>query len=204
MSSAARKHPLNPVAPENMLDPVPLYRELRESDPVHWSSMVNAWFLTRHDDVMNAFRDSRLSADRTRLTEFQMRSQVGDSARDIIDVVRKEMVMKDGREHLRLRRNSSPGFTPQALDAWLPAIRRTMNQLVDGVLSQGHMDFATDIAYLLPPLVIAELFGIPAEERTRFVGWTIPSPSSSAPRWGWTWWRWPAAPTRPWWSPATS
>jgi cytochrome P450 len=184
MSSAARKNPLNPVAPENMLDPVPMYKELRKSDPVHWSSVVNAWFLTRHDDVMNAFRDSRLSSDRTRLAEFQMRSQVGDAARDIIDVIRQEMVMKDGKEHLRLRRASSPGFTPQALDAWLPAIRRTMNRLVDGVLDQGRMDFATDIAYQFPPLVIAELFGIPAEERTRFVAWAHPIAEFFSPAMG--------------------
>jgi cytochrome P450 PksS len=181
MSSAARKHPLNPVAPENLLDPAPLYRELRENDPVHWSSAVNAWFLTRHDDVMSAFRDSRLSADRMQLTEFQLQNMGGDVARDIIDIIRKEMVMKDGREHLRLRRNSGQGFTPQALDAWLPSIRRTMNRLVDGVLHLGRMDLATEISYQLPPLVIAELFGIPAEERTRFVAWAQPINEFFAP-----------------------
>jgi cytochrome P450 PksS len=175
MSSAASTQALNPVAPENLLDPVPLYRELRKSDPVHWSSVVNAWFLSRHDDVMNAFRDSRLSADRTQITEYQMRGQVGDAARDIIEVLRKEMVMKDGREHLRLRRNSSPGFTPQALDALLPSIRRTMNRLVDEVIHQGRMDLATEISYQLPPLIIAELFDIPPEARTRFVEWARPS-----------------------------
>jgi cytochrome P450 PksS len=167
-----------------MLNPVPLYGEMRESDPVHWSSLVNAWFLTRHDDVMNAFRDARLSADRTRLAEFQMRSMVGDGARDILEVLRDEMVMKDGKEHLRLRRNASPGFTPQALDAWLPAIRRTMNRLVDTVLPQGRMDLATDIAYLLPPLVMAELFAIPAEEHTRFVAWTHPIAEFFSPAMG--------------------
>jgi cytochrome P450 PksS len=58
MTSAAQKHPSNVVSPENLLDPHPLYRELRENDPVHWSDVLNSWLITRHDDVMSCYRRS--------------------------------------------------------------------------------------------------------------------------------------------------
>jgi cytochrome P450 PksS len=59
-----------------------------------------------------------------------------------------------------------------------------MNRLVDGVLPHGRMDLATAIAYPLPPLVIAELFGIPAEEHTRFVAWSHPIAEFFSPAMG--------------------
>lgn len=52
MSSAAQMLQLNPVSPENLLDPTPLYQVLRHNVPVYWSDAVNAWFLTRFDDVV--------------------------------------------------------------------------------------------------------------------------------------------------------
>ncbi len=63
---AAHKLQLNPVSPENLLEPIPLYRELRIREPVYWSEILQAWFITRHEDVMACFRDPRLRARRTR------------------------------------------------------------------------------------------------------------------------------------------
>lgn len=164
---------LNIVSPENLLDPVPLYKELRENDPVHWSEPVQSWVLTRHDDVVNGFRHPRLSADRSQFLEHQIRllGLTPDVIQNIIDSLRLQMVNADGAPHLRLRRLTGPGFTPQLLDTWRPAIRSTMNMLMDRVQALGHMDLVKELSYQLPPLVICELLGVPAEDRERFQAW---------------------------------
>jgi cytochrome P450 len=81
MASAAQSIQLNPVSPENLLDPVPLYSELRANAPVLWSDMLRAWFITRHDDVMNCFRDARLTGDRRKLFDLQLGTSLASSGR---------------------------------------------------------------------------------------------------------------------------
>jgi cytochrome P450 PksS len=181
MSSAAQKLQLNPVSPENLLDPTPLYQVLRHNVPVYWSDAVNAWFITRHDDVMACFRDPRLSADRMVFFEAQLQGLNLESIRHFLDITRRQMAMKDGMEHLRLRRQTSPSVTPQALEVWRPIIRRIVDSLVDRVRDWGRMDLVREIAYPLPQLVIAEVLGICSEDRERFCGWSQAMAEFSAP-----------------------
>ncbi|MFY0524658.1 cytochrome P450 [Archangium gephyra] len=181
MSSAAQKLQLNPVSPENLLDPTPLYQVLRHNVPVYWSDAVNAWFLTRYDDVVASFRDPRLSADRVGFFEAQLQGLNLEAIRKFVDTFRRQMVQKDGMEHLRQRRQVSPSFSPQALDVWRPIIRRIADSLVDRVQDWRRMELVREIAYPLPQLVIAELLGIPAEDRERFCGWSKPIAEFSAP-----------------------
>lgn len=181
--SAARKLQLNPVSPENLLDPVPFYKELRENEPVHWSDAVHAWFLTRHDDVMNGLRDPKLSADRSQVMEYQFRAMgVGaESIREITDTFKREMACKDGAAHVRMRRQTSPAFSPQVLDTWKPTIRRTVGMLLDKVRPQRQGDLVPEVFYRLPTLIIMELLGIPAEDRERLLKWGEPVTELTSP-----------------------
>ena len=177
---------LEPLSPENFVNPIPLYRALRETEPVYWSSMVHAWFVTRYEDVVACLRDPRLSADRTNFFEQQLQAQGlgGDVARDFLESARLQMTMRDGADHIRVRRQSSPGFTPQSLDAYRPAIRQFMGALLDQVQHRGHMDVVKEISYQLPPLVIAEFLNIPAQDRERFQSWARPLADFSSPKAG--------------------
>jgi len=184
VGSAVRQVVINPVSPENLLDPVPLYREMRNQAPVFWSELVHAWFITRHEDVVSCFRDSRLSANRTRFYEVQLRGMDVEVIQELTQSLRHQVGMKDGAEHQRVRRMVNPGFTPQMLDAWRPAIRRIMDSLVDRIESLGRMDLFLEIAHQLPPLVIAEILGIPTEDRDRFQAWVQPIAEFTSPAMG--------------------
>lgn len=173
-ANAERKNRLNIVSPENLQNPVPLYKELRETDPVHWSNEMGAWFITRHADVVNGFRDPRLSAARAALTEQQMMPLGADLARDFGELTRWMMLNRDGKDHINIRRAASPGFSPQTLDVYLPAIRNTMRMLVDKVKHLNHMDLVKEITFQLPPLILAEFLGVSLEDRTRFQEWAGP------------------------------
>ncbi|MFY0521678.1 cytochrome P450 [Archangium gephyra] len=157
-----------------MLNPIPFYRTLRETDPVHWAPEVHGWFLTRHDDVMNSFRDARFSANRVSLMEQQLQGLDPSLLEHFTGNIKLQMMMYDGRDHIRMRRQANPSFTPQALDSWLPAIRRTMHMLLDRVQKDGQMDFVPSVSYELPPRVIGELFGMPQEEHELLLQWAAP------------------------------
>src|SRR5947199_204886 len=60
--------------PAVLADPYPLFRRLREQDPVHWSEAIQAWVVTRYRDVLEAFRHPALSSNRVELiVRFQLR-----------------------------------------------------------------------------------------------------------------------------------
>src|SRR5262249_25243943 len=99
--------------------------------------------------------------------------------------------MKDGAEHHRLRVLGNHAFTPSALGRWQPVIERVVDELLDAALPRGRMDLIGDLARPLPAVVIAELFGIPPEDRelfhqrsmagARFFGGAVGGPGEAAP-----------------------
>jgi cytochrome P450 len=174
MMTATPKPEVNLVSPENLLNPNPLYHHLQESDPVHWAEPLQSWFVTRHDDVTACFRDARLSADRSRLFyEHQLRGVGLDKVKDQMAVAERQMLMKDGPAHTRLRRNANPGFSAQVMEGWRTDVRRTAEQLLESLQGRGHMDLAVEFAAQLPARVIMEFFAIPQQDRERFQQWTL-------------------------------
>lgn len=165
--SQAEPYPLN--SPEFLEDPYPIYHRMRQHDPVYWSEALGVWMLTRYDDVLAALRNPALSNVRT---EVSVRAQLRDSdpalAAEYTRVMTGTMIMKDGQDHHRLRVLGNRAFTPSALRRWLPRIERVVEELIDAVIPKGRMDLVSDLAGPLPTIVIAELFGIPPEDRGTF------------------------------------
>jgi cytochrome P450 len=167
------KPELNIVSPTNLLNPVPLYRHLQESEPVYWSQEIQSWLVTRHEDVTALFRDPRMSANRMRIfVEHQLRGVGAESIQGFLRIADRQMLNRDGAEHARLRRNANPGFTPQALEGWRSTIRQTTESLLDGVQHAGRMDVVPEFTELLPSRVIMDLFAIPAKDRKDFQQWS--------------------------------
>ncbi|KFE67682.1 cytochrome P450 [Hyalangium minutum] len=172
MTTLAAGLDVNVVSPQNLLDPNPLYRYLRESEPVHWSEPMQSWFITRHEDVAACFRDPRLSAARTQLFYAHQLRGVGlEKVKDQIYNAERQMLMKDGPEHARLRRNANPGFTLQAIDGWRPEVRKAADALLERVQARGRMELVADYSELLPSQVIMEFFAIPARDQRDFLEW---------------------------------
>jgi cytochrome P450 len=81
------------------------------------------------------------------------------------------LIFADPPRHTKLRALVSKAFTPRMVDALEPRIRELSGGLLDRVGERGEMDLVADFAAPLPMLVIAEMLGIPAEERPRFHHW---------------------------------
>jgi len=164
---------LNIVSPDNLEDPYPLYQELQASDPVHWSEPLQAWFVTQHADVTNLFRDTRLSAARTEIfAKHQLRGLDTAMVKDYLKYAEKMMLMSDGAQHTRLRRQGNAVFTAAALDGYCPMIRKIVNDLLDRVQETGKIDAVLDLSSPFPSRVMTELYAIPDEDRESFQNWT--------------------------------
>jgi cytochrome P450 len=155
--------------PEVLADPYPLYRRLREEDPVHWDPFLHAWVVTRYDDVVRVLRD--FSADRT-FTPHQLAAMGLSQLSPIADVMVKQMLFMDPPAHTRLRGLCSQAFTPKKVEKLRSHIQEIADQLINRVQSTGHMDLIRDFAAPLPAIVTAELLGVPTADHQQLKAWS--------------------------------
>jgi cytochrome P450 PksS len=177
--------------PAFLEDPYPVYRRMRRHDPVYWSDELRFWVLTRHDDVLTATRNPALSSGTAEMAvRARLRGRDPALAADYTRVNAGMMLHKDGPEHHRLRVLGNHAFTPSALERWQSVIERVVEDLLEAALPRGRMDLIAELARPLPAIVIAELFGIPPEDRetfhhrsmagTRFFGGAVGDPEEAA------------------------
>jgi hypothetical protein len=157
-----------PDAPEFLRDPFPLYRRMREEDPVHWSPRLKAWILTRYDDCKAVLLDKEISSDRLRPYFATLPGAEAARIGQIIRYLTHWMVFRDPPEHARLRRLASKVFNLQSMNAMRPAAEELVDWLLGKIRERigdsGQIDFVADFAGPLPALVIMAMLGVPKEE----------------------------------------
>jgi cholest-4-en-3-one 26-monooxygenase len=127
------------------------------------------WVVSKHADVRAAGRDpATFSSDQDRggITPLE------DPETPAPDAGFKVLIAMDPPEHTRFRKLVSHGFTPHMINALEARIREMAVRILDRAVAQGTCDFVTDVAALLPVEVIAELIGVPAEDRQKIFEWT--------------------------------
>lgn len=158
----------NPLLPEFLANPYPIYHRLRTEDPVHRSTLLpDAWVLTRYADVIMVLRDARFGRQDA---ENFFQEQFGSGP--LVDVYSKWMLFRDPPDHTRLRTLVNKAFTPRVVEGMRSRIQELVDYLLDRVQKVGSMDIMADLAYPLPVLVICELLGVPANDRDLFKNWS--------------------------------
>jgi hypothetical protein len=153
-----------PDAPEFLRDPFPLYRQMREEDPVHWSPRLKSWVLTRYDDVRQVLLDREISSDRLRPYFATLPGAEAARIGQIVRYLTHWMVFRDPPEHTRLRRLTSQVFHLQSMNAMRPAAEELVHWLFERIGKRKQINFVADFAGPLPALVIMAMLGVPKEE----------------------------------------
>jgi cytochrome P450 len=163
--------------PATNADPFPIFRKLRENDPVHWSEPMKTWVVTRYEDVKAiALNNAEVSANR--LAPFF--AAVPESRRtgyvSLMVYLGTWMVFRDPPDHTRLRRLFTKAFTSRSLDMLKPSIGGVVDMLLDDMEAKqnagGTPDWITDFSYALPALVIMDLLGVPRDDLKRVKVWS--------------------------------
>src|SRR5262245_36000998 len=128
------------------------------------------WVITKYDDVVAVGRDgTTYSSDQTRggvvvLEEMPDAPDFGEGGR--------LMLTMDPPEHTRHRKLVNRGFTPRQMRMLEPHIRELTSNILDEVIEQGGCDYVVDVAAELPLQVIAEMLGVPNEDRHKLFEWS--------------------------------
>ncbi len=156
----------NPLSARTIRDPYPAYAALRARAPVHRSRLLRSWVFTRHADVDAILRDHRHFGSDPRkgsLTRHQL--AMLPPPREFT------LLFLDPPEHTRLRALVSRAFTPRAISALESRVRSILEGLLDAIDDVTAFDLREAVARPLPVIVMAEMLGVPAQDRARFAVW---------------------------------
>jgi cholest-4-en-3-one 26-monooxygenase len=149
--------------------PHDMFALLRRVAPVYFHPEPGGrgfWAVTRYADVVRVSRDSALfsSGRGSALLEDQPPDQLAN--------MQLMMLNMDPPRHTKLRLLVNKGFTPRMIARLEDRVRQVCTQIVDAVATEGECDFVRDIAAELPLQVIAELMGIPHQDRHVIFEWS--------------------------------
>ncbi len=142
------------------------FEEMRNTQPVWLDESSGCWHLFRYADVNTLTSDYKLFSSERRQRSFARRNTAEPEQQ-----AGRSLLAMDPPQHRQYRNLVSPSFTPRALGRLSERIAAITQELLDQASSHGRMDFASDIAYPLPTIVIAEMLGVPASDRPLFKQW---------------------------------
>jgi len=153
-----------------MADPYAYYGRLRAEDPVHWNQLYELWVVTRYDDVVWLTRHNELFSSAVFKNDPRPAyPAIDESDLGLYEYARNyqadQFIQHDRPEHLEMRKVVHSYFTPRSMEAWRPFVRNAIKDLLDAAEAQGRMDVMRDFATPLPVLVIAQMMGVPREDR---------------------------------------
>ncbi|WP_367041458.1 cytochrome P450 [Streptomyces sp. Je 1-332] len=162
--------------------PLPEFAQLRQTEPVRWITQpprisgfddAGYWAVTRHTDVKYVSTHPELFSSNLNTAVIRFNESI---SRDQIEVQKMIMLNMDPPEHTRVRQIVQRGFTPRAIRSLEDALRERAGSIVETALANaaadGSFDFVTNVAVELPLQAIAELIGVPQDDRTKIFDWS--------------------------------
>lgn len=147
--------------PRFKANPYPFYARLRAEAPICRTRFLGepAWLVTRYDDVLMLLKDERVLKDWLPVTRW---------IHLVAGPVTRHMLNKDAPDHTRLRRLVHKAFAPSLVARLRERIQSVCDELLDVLEANGSIDLMSGYALPLPLMIIADLLGIPPEDRRRF------------------------------------
>ena len=159
--------------------PHPEWMHLRQTEPIWWCANEPGidgyddngyWVVTKHADVKEISRRTNevfSTWENTAIPRFAPGTE-----REIVEMTRFLFINQDGEEHKKYRRIISKGFTPRNIEKMRENLQAKAKQIVETAAAKGGGDFITEVASELPLQAIAELIGIPQEDRHQIFEWS--------------------------------
>jgi cholest-4-en-3-one 26-monooxygenase len=129
------------------------------------------WVVTKYDDVITVGRDGATYSSDQRRGGVVGLEEPPEGAEAFVEGGNLMLTM-DAPEHTRYRKLVNRGFTPRQMRMLEPHIRELTAQILDEVIEQGGCDYVVDVAAELPLQVIAEMLGVPLEDRHKLFEWS--------------------------------
>jgi cholest-4-en-3-one 26-monooxygenase len=154
-----------------------MFTRLRAEDPVYWQEDNlkggGYWNVTKHADLIEVNRDTATFSSEIGSTQIMSgQYPIGEDPDMPFDTRGVLMLDMDPPKHTRYRLLVNKGFTPRMIGLIEQALRHRATVIVDNVIETGSADFVENIAAELPLQAIAEIMGVPQEDRRKLFDWT--------------------------------
>ncbi|WP_235738669.1 cytochrome P450 [Nocardioides alcanivorans] len=159
--------------------PHEVFKQLRQNSPVVWVEQepearagfldTGYWAVTKHADIAAISKNSKdfSTAKNGVIVRF-----APDMTREQVELQGAMLIHHDPPSHTAMRQVISRGFTPRAIARIEDALKERAEKIVDAALAKGSGNFVEDLASELPLQAIAELLGVPQEERGKLFDWS--------------------------------
>src|SRR5215218_9972325 len=162
------------ASPRFKANPYPFYARLRAEAPV-WRTTLRdgrtAWLVTRYEDVAKVLKYDTFAKDKLNAMDPEQRAKT-PWVPGFLKPLERNMLDLDEPDHARLRALVSKAFTPRLIERLRGRIEAFCEDLVDTMERKGRVELVSDYALPIPATVIAELLGVPAEDRRKFHRWS--------------------------------
>jgi cytochrome P450 len=147
--------------------PAGVYQQLRD-EGVHYAPEVDAFVVSRHEDVVRVLRDGATFSSRNTVGRILPPADPSNPKPPLAPL----LLLSDDPEHATRRSIVNRAFTPSKIAAWEPQVRQVAEEHVDGLRELGEVDFVRDLAALLPIRVISLVLGVPLADVAKFREWS--------------------------------
>jgi cytochrome P450 len=162
----------NPFVPSYRESPYRQLARLRAGDPVHRSGALQAWVCTRYEDCLQILRDADTFSSDGRVARGQLADALQEQRRTSPLGEARTVLTTDPPDHTRLRGIVNRAFTARRVADLRSRIEAITQSLLADLPAGGEFELMRGLAQPLPVIVIAELLGVPPEDRDRFKHWS--------------------------------
>lgn len=155
--------------------PYGLFDRLRESAPVSWSDAPAEWPQAEgagYWNLMRAADIAEVTRDADRFSSWRGGVTIPTYAVGSLESVQAMMIGKDPPEHTQQRKVVTTAFTPRRIADLEASVRDNVRKVINKVIEAGHCDFVSAISGPLPMTMIADLLGVPEDDRPQLFQWT--------------------------------
>ncbi|HET8840644.1 MAG TPA: cytochrome P450 [Ktedonobacteraceae bacterium] len=152
-------------------NPYALYSQLRREEPITFSPVLNAYLVSRFDDVHSILAQPDLFSSKDTINSVvtlcpEALTELSKGYSAVINVINS-----DGQEHARFREPIQKAFAPKRIRALEPFLRQRISEVLDGFSNDGHAEIISQFAYPLPLEVVLLMLGIPKEDMAQVKQW---------------------------------
>jgi cytochrome P450 family 106 len=147
--------------------PIDWYKEMLHKHPVYYHEKTNTWNVFKHEDVKQVLSNYEyFSSEGHRTTIY-----VGADNKQEKPSSLTNLTLVDPPQHRKSRSLLAAAFTPRSLKNWEPRIQQIAKELVEDIPENSTVNIVEALAAPLPCMVIADLFGVPIQDRNQFKEW---------------------------------
>jgi len=153
----------DPFSEATWEDPFPIYRRLRDEDPVHHLEEYDCWFLSRFEDVWTLEQDQRALTSKSGTTSTHLLTKQTPTSPNLSCL--------DPPDHNPVRGYFNPFFKPGAVAGLEARVRELAVEAVEAARERGTADAVADLGGWLSVRVVCTLLGLPLEDADRILYW---------------------------------